>query len=333
MKKAVHTRRLALSLATLLIFILALYALHHELRAIKPGDVLNSLGNVARHDLLSSLACVVGSYTMLTLYDWLAVRGIGRRLPYRHIAFAAFTGYGISHTAGLSLLSGGSVRYRNYAAQGLSGLEVAGIMTLISINFYLGVSTLLGCSLVIGAQGFSKVLPLGVEGTRLLGIVILALEIAYILLTHFKRDPIHIAGKTIVLPNMSLSLCQLVVSSADLSFAAASLYVLLPGSTGISYLAFLGIYVIAQQIGILSNVPGGLGVFESILLLLLPGTPNDAVLSAVLLYRVVYYLLPFTLALALLTGRESFYKHGQLRQLGSWIRQHLRRHPKDRDAG
>ncbi len=328
MKNAAHTRHLALSLATLLIFALALYALSHLLREINPGDVIANLTNVPMHRLLAALGCVAGSYTMLTLYDWLAVRAIGRRLPYTHVAFTSFTAFGISHTAGLSSISGGSVRYRSYATEGLTAFEIAGIMTLVAINFFLGVGTLLGSSLVIGAHGLSQALPLGVDGTRALGIALLTVVIAYLLLTRFKRTPIHLGSKTIVLPSMRLSLCQLVVSSADLSFAAGSLYVLLPANAGIHYLPFLGIYVIAMQAGVLSNVPGGLGVFESILLLLLPGSPSDAVLGAVLLYRIVYYVLPFSLALILLTGRETLHQHGQLRQLGGWIKRRLSRKPK-----
>lgn len=323
MRNAARTRHLALSLATLLIFVLALYALSHLLREINPGDVISSLANVAHRDLLSALGCVAGSYVMLTLYDWLAVRAIGRRLSYFHVAFTSFTAFGISHTAGLSSISGGSVRYRSYATEGLSAFEIAGIMTLIAINFFLGVGTLLGSSLVLGAHGLSQALPVGVEGTRALGVVLLMAVIAYLLLTYFKRSPIHLGSKTIVLPSVRLSLCQLVVSSADLSFAAGSLYVLLPHDAGIHYLPFLGIYVIAMQAGVLSNVPGGLGVFESILLLLLPGSPSDAVLGAVLLYRIVYYVLPFSLALILITGRETLHEHGQLRQLGGWLRRWL----------
>jgi len=323
MNNAAHTRHLALSLATLLIFALALYALSHLLREIHPADVISGLANVPLHRVLAALGCVAGSYTMLTLYDWLALRAIGWHLPYPHVAFTSFTAFGISHTAGLSSISGGSVRYRSYAAEGLTAFEIAGIMTLVAINFFLGVGTLLGSSLVIGAHGLSQALPLGVAGTRALGVALLAVVFAYLMLTRFKRTPIHLGSKTIVLPSMSLSLRQLVVSSADLSFAAGSLYVLLPTGTGIHYLSFLGIYVIAMQAGVLSNVPGGLGVFESILLLMLHGAPSDAVLGAVLLYRIVYYVMPFSLALILLTGRETLHKQGQLRQLGGWIKRQL----------
>lgn len=331
MTAAARSRHLAISLATLLIFALALYALSRLLREINPSDVLASLGNVSWHRLFGALGCATGSYFMLTLYDWLAVRGIGRRLPYSHVAVTSFTAFGISHTAGLSSISGGSVRYRSYAAEGLSALEIAAIMSLVAINFFLGVGTLLGSSLVLGAEGFSQVLPLGIGGTRVLGATLLAVVLAYLLLTYFKRAPLQVRGKQIQLPSLRLSVGQLLVSSVDLCFAAGTLYVLLPHNIGITYVPFVAIYVVAIQAGVLSNVPGGLGVFESVLLLLLPGSPSDAVLGAVLLYRLIYYVLPFTMALLLAMGRETLHRHGQLRLLGAWIGRHLR--DRDDDAG
>lgn len=325
MTTAAHARHVAITVATLVIFALALYALSHLLREIRPGDVIASLESVSLRTLVTALGCVAGSYTMLTLYDGLAVRGIGRRLPYSHVAMTSFIAFGISHTAGLSSISGGSVRYRSYAAEGLTAFEIAGIMTLVAINFFLGVGTILGSSLVIDPHGASQALPLGEDSTRALGIALLTVVLGYLALTRFKRTPIKLGSKTMVLPSLRLSLCQLVVSSIDLCFTAGTLYVLLPADVGIHYLPFLGIFVVAIQAGVLSNVPGGLGVFESVLLLLLPGSPSDAVLGAVLLFRLLYYVLPFLLALILLTSRETLHKHGQLRRLGGWIRRRFGR--------
>lgn len=316
---AANARHVALSLATLLIFGLALYALSHLLREIHPADVLADLANVPWHRVLLAIACTAGSYLMLTLYDYLAVLGVGRRLPYWHVAATSFSAFGISHTAGLSSISGGSVRYRSYAVEGLSAFEVAAIVTLVAINFFLGVGTLLGLSLVIGAEGASQALPLTVDQTRITGCVLLAVVSGYLLLTHLKRTPLRIGGRVIQLPSLGLSLCQLVVACIELCFEAGTLYVLLPRSLGIAYPSFVGIFVIAIQAGVLSNVPGGLGVFESVLLLLLPGTTTDAVLGGVLLYRIIYYALPFVLALTLVTLREALHREGHLRRLAHWL--------------
>jgi Predicted integral membrane protein len=308
------------ALITLLIFGLAIYALSHILRDIRLSDVLADLGNVNLRELLLAGGCAAGSYTMLTLYDFLAVRGIGRKLPYPRVALTSFTAFGISHSVGVSSLSGGSVRYRAYAADGLSALEVAAIMTLVAINFFLGVGTILGLSLWFGARQAAAALPIDATQSRVLAVVLFSLVIAYALLTLFKREPIRLRGRVIRLPRLPITMMQLVVSSIDLCFTSACLYFLLPPHLGVGFPAFVGLFVLALQAGVLSNVPGGLGVFESILLLMLPGAARDSVLGGVLLFRVIYYLIPLFLALGLLAGREAFEQRHYLQRLGRLIR-------------
>lgn len=328
MMNAALARRVILPTITVMIFGLAVYALSGLLKEIRPEDVLSSLGNVPIVKVLAAFACTAGSYFMLTHYDRLAVKGIGRKLPYVHVARTSFTAFGISHTAGLGSISGGSIRYRSYFHDGLTALEITGIMTLVALNYFLGVATLLGLSLAIGAKQQSLALPLTVVETRVAGLILLSMVAAYLTLAYFIHKPIRIGKKIIPMPGLRLSLFQMFVSCADLSFASGALYVLLPRGLGIGYIWFVGIYVMAIQAGVLSNVPGGLGVFESILFFLLPGTPSDALLSAVLLYRVIYYIVPFILALGLLTGREALHKHGHLRQLAMWIKSRFRHAPR-----
>lgn len=318
-------RRAVLPTITVLIFGLAVYALSGLLKEIRISDVLASLENVSILKVVAAFAFTAGSYFMLTHYDRLALKGIGRTLPYTHVARTSFTAFGISHTAGLGSISGGSIRYRSYFHDGLTALEITGIMTLIALNYFLGVATLLGISLTIDAKQLSFALPLTVGGTQVAGLILLFMVVTYLTLAYFIHKPIRIGKKIIPMPGLRLSLAQLLVSCADLGCSAGALYILLPPKLAIGYLPFLGIYAMAIQAGVLSNVPGGLGVFESILFFLLPGTPSDALLSAVLLYRVIYYIVPFVLALGLLTGREAMHKHGHLRQLAMWIKSRLYR--------
>lgn len=307
MTKPRSGRRAAVfAVISLTAFGLAIYALSTTLHKISVDEILGSIASQSWRRLVGAALCAAGSYLMLTLYDYLAVLGIGRRLPYPTVAVTSLTAFGISHSAGLSSISGGSVRLRAYAGSGLSALEVAGIMTLVAINFFLGVGTILTLSLWIGANQAAQALPITAEQSRMIAAALAAVLLTYMALTLFKRSPIRVGRKQIRLPSLRLTLAQLAVSSIDLSFASATLYLLLPPQLGVPYPVFVGIYVLAIQAGVLSNVPGGLGVFESVLLLLLPGDYGDAVLGAVLLYRVYYYLVPLLLAVALLTGREAF---------------------------
>ena len=317
-------RATILAAITLAIFALAVWALSRTLHRITLADVLDSLGRVPGHALLAAGGCAAGSYFMLTLYDYLAILGIGRRLPYPRVALTSFMAFGISHSAGLGSISGGSVRYRGYASDGLTAFEVAGIMTLVAINFFLGVGTILGLSLWLGAAQAARVLPITVDQSRVLSVVLFVVLIGYATLTFFKRQPIRLGSKIIKLPSLRLTVGQLLVASTDLCFASGTLYVLLPNHLGVSYPAFVGFYVLAIQAGVLSNVPGGLGVFESVLLLLLPGAHQDEVLGAVLLYRVYYYLAPLLLALGLLTVREAFEQRHYLQRAGNALRRWLR---------
>lgn len=317
---AAKARRVAIAVATLIIFGLAIYALKMIVREVDLGDVVTQLGNVETRFIMLAVLFTVGSYFMLTLFDYFAVVAVGRRLPYFHTAMAATVAYGIGHTAGVPPLSGGSIRYRYYSPEGLSALEIAGVVTMVSLNFLLGFSALLGLSLVIGAEGAARTMPFGAGEAQLIGALLLVAIGGYLTLTYFRRTPLRVMKREFQFPSLRLSLGQLLVGCLDLCFSAAALYILMPADVGISFPAFVGVYVIAMQAGVLSNVPGGLGVFESVLLLLLPGVTNDAVLGAVVLYRLVYYVLPFIVALILMMLRESIYGDGQLRRAVDWIR-------------
>jgi uncharacterized membrane protein YbhN (UPF0104 family) len=308
-------RSVAITLVTVLIFVLAVFALRHILREVTVDDVLDSLDSVTRRALVESVLLACGSYFMLTFYEMLAVRGVGRRLPFRRTALTSFIAFSISHSSGLSSISGGSIRYRSYAPLGLTALEIAGIMTLLTLTFWLGVSTMLGLSFVLSSGFAVPVLHLSIWEIRALGVLLLCLVVAYATISQIKHDkPVRIGKRLITMPPLRVTVAQWLSASTDLCLLSGALYVLLADYVPISYINFVGIFVLAVQLGILSNVPGGLGVFESVLLGLLPGSPSDDVLGAILLYRVIYYIAPFFLALALLAGREMLERVSRWRE-------------------
>jgi hypothetical protein len=115
---------------------------------------------------------------------------------------------------------------------------------------------------------------------------------------------VKVKGWRLELPGASVSLSQMIVGIGDVCAAAAVLYVLLPQGLTIGFTTFLAVYVLAAMLGIASNAPGGLGVFEATILLALSSLPRDQVLGSLLLFRVCYYLVPFVAALAMLGAYE-----------------------------
>ncbi|MDI3258584.1 MAG: bifunctional lysylphosphatidylglycerol flippase/synthetase MprF [Sinobacteraceae bacterium] len=309
-----------LATLTLAVFAAAVIVLHHALARLSLERVLDSLAAVPLHRELLSLLFAAGSYGTLTLYDYLALHGVRRPRPWHKVAPVSFIAFAIGHSVGLSSISGGSVRLRGYSRLGLGTLEIAGVMALVAGTFALGVGTLLAASLLFGAHDAARVLPLAVWQARALGAGLAALIAGYTLLTALKREPFCLLKRRIHLPPVRITLGQIAVGCVDLCFAAASLYILLPDGVRLSYVGFVGLYVLAIQAGVISNVPGGLGVFESVLILLLPGAPSDALLGAVLLYRIVYYLIPLVLGIGWLFGHEALERRRHVARFGSALR-------------
>lgn len=305
--KAVHDyKSLLLAVITLAVFVIAIWVLHHSLAKLSLSEVLASMEAEPWTRVAGCAFFSACSYGMLTFYDYLAVRGVRHPLPWRRTALTSFIAFAIGHSAGLSMLSGGSVRYRGYTKEGLSAFEIAGVIGLVSITFALGIGTMLGLSLLLESHQAARILHLDhAWEARVLGGVVFVLILGYLWLTQRIKRPLRIREREFRLPPFNISVRQIVVASIDLCFAAASLYVLLPDSIPLHFFSFVGLYVLALQSGVISNVPGGVGVFESVLIQLLPGGATAELVSAVLLYRFIYYFVPLVLGVGLFAGREA----------------------------
>jgi len=306
MKAARDYKSLLLAAVTLAVFVIAIWVLHHSLAKLRLADVLASVQAEPWTRVAACAFFSACSYGMLTFYDYLAVRGVRHPLPWRRTALTSFIAFAIGHSAGLSMLSGGSVRYRGYVKQGLSAFEIAGVVGLISVTFTLGIGTLLGLSLLLESHQAAHILHLDhAWQARVLGSAIFVVILGYLWLTQRIKTPLRIRDREFRLPSFSISVRQIVVASIDLCFCAASLYVLLPDTIPLHFFSFVGLYVLALQSGVISNVPGGVGVFESVLIQLLPGGATAELVSAVLLYRFIYYFVPLVFGVGLFAGREA----------------------------
>ena len=310
-------------LAGVALFAAALVALHHALRDVRYHDVVRALHTIApSHVGLAMITTALG-YGCLTLYDTLACRYVGHALPYRRTAFASFVGYAFSHTLGIPVLSGGAIRLRLYTAWGLSATEVGGILAFNGLTFWIGFAVMGGAVLLVDPPHVPSAMGLPLHSLRGAGAALLALVAAYVVLTVARRTPVTIRGYAFELPRPRVVGPQVVVSALDWTFASLTLWALLPTTPHLSYASVLGAFLLAQTVGLVSHVPGGLGVFETaVVLLLAPPLDAQAVVGSLVAFRAIYYFLPLVLAALALGAHELGLRSVVFRRLahvlGDW---------------
>jgi len=300
-----------------LFFAGALYLLHRELAGFHYKDAVHFLKSLPSERVLQAVLLTAGGYLALTVYDVLAFRSIGKPLAYTKVALASFIGYAFSNALGLPLLTGTPMRYRFYTGWGLSALEVARVVLFGIVSFWLGFLALGGVAFLLDPLIVPAALHLGpLHDTRPLGALFLLLVAVYLLATVLRRKPVAWRGFELALPAPRLAVLQVADAMLDWAFAAAVLYSLLPASWNVTFPALLGAFLLSQVAGLLSQVPAGLGVFETLMLLLLPRElPRAQLLAALVAFRAVYYFLPLLVAAVLLGGHEAMKRRAQVGRL------------------
>ena len=280
---------------------LALVLLHRELRAHSVGQILAGLRAMPRWRLLLGAAFTAGSYLALTGYDWLAARYVGVVLPYRRLGFASFLAYAFANSLGFPLLTGAPVRYRLYAAWGLEAPDIARIIAFASGTFWMGFLALAGVAFIVDPPELPAFLSHLGTTARPFGILLLLITLAYLAWCRWGHREIRLGRWSVPTPSVGVALQQILISAVDWGCAAAALYVLLPGGLGLTFSRFLAAFLLAQILGLASSVPGGLGVFEVVLLIALREQAGDTrLVTSLLAFRGVYYLVPLVLAAAAL---------------------------------
>ena len=298
----------------LALFVVAMFVLGGELRKMPPRELAATMRAIPASTLALAALLTCLNYLILTGYDQLAFVYIRRPIARWQISMASFVGYAIANNVGFALLSGTSARYRFYSRWGLSGEDISRVVLFYSTTYWLGLSVVGGWALAGGEiQGLEAYVPAGLA--RMTGWLFLASALAYPLLVLVRRRPLCVAGVRIALPSMGLVGSQFVLSMLDWVLAGAVLYVLIPAPRP-EFLFFLGAFLAAQLVALISHVPGGLGVFESLMVLLL-GLPAATVLPALALFRVIYYLVPLSAALLVLIVDEVSQRRHQVVQWGN----------------
>jgi uncharacterized membrane protein YbhN (UPF0104 family) len=243
-----------------------------------------------------------------------ALRTIGRsEVPYRVAALAGFTSYSVGHNVGASVFSGGAVRYRIYSGWGLSVIEVTKICFVAGLTFWLGNATVLGLGILQAPQAARALDQLPLWTNRLLAIIILALLAAYVAWVWVKPRVIGREGWQVTLPGGPLTLLQIAIGIVDLACCAAAMYMLVPDEPNLGFVTVAVIFVAATLLGFASHAPGGLGVFDAAMLVALWQFDKEDLLAGLLLFRLLYYIVPFVLSLAVLGTREILLSRGMRR--------------------
>jgi phosphatidylglycerol lysyltransferase len=303
-------------LLAIAVLALALLMLDRALRQITYAELAAEIEALPGSRLLLALAGTALSFLALAGYEHCALRFIGKPLPWQKAGLAAFVAQSIAHSTGFAAFVGASLRYRIYAADGLDLADVARVQLFFSTTFVLGVMTLSGLALSLEPAVIARAAAVPVGFWRALGLLLLLAVAGYLALSAAGRLRALALGRLqFELPPAGLTAVQILLAAIDLGAAAAALYVLLP-ELGISYPAFVGLFTAAIIVGVLSHVPGGLGVFESLLLLMLQPAPAalPAVLGALVTFRAIYYVLTLLAGAGLVGLLEWRHSGARLRQ-------------------
>lgn len=284
----------------------ALLILSRWLEHTSVEDIRQAIRRIDARQLTLAIAAAAVSYWLLTLYDLLALRHLRRAVPYRWVAFTAFTSYAFSHSLGFASIIGATVRYRLYAPRGLGALEVAQVTLFVVTTFMLGLAAVLPVVMLVDPTAL-KALHVPPQGATLLGTAALAVLAVYATAGFWLRRPLRIFGHAIAFPRPSIAAGQLLLGLCDLALASAVLYFCLPPSDAVTYMDVVVAFGLALVAGIISHVPGGLGVFDAIVLVsLTPEMPGNDVMAGLLVFRLIYYLAPLILAGVMFGALEAF---------------------------
>src|SRR5438128_2343579 len=292
-------------LLSIAIIAIAAVVLYRMLQGIEVVEVVDALRATQTHQIVLAGLFVAAGYFTLTFYDLFALRTIGRSdVPYRVAALAGFTSYSVGHNVGASVFTGGAVRYRIYSQWGLSAVEVAKICFIAGTTFWLGNATVLGLGILYAPLAATAIdqLPAWLNrGGAVLMLIVLALYVGWV-----WRRPRVVGreGWSVNLPGGPLTLLQIGIGIVDLGFCALAMYILVPEEPNIGFVTLAVIFVSATLLGFASHAPGGIGVFDAAMLVALWQFDKEHVLAGLLLFRLLYYIVPFALSLLILGGPE-----------------------------
>ena len=305
-KKWIGWKRLGIA-ASLLIIALAIRTLIHTLRGVDTGVILTALTDIPASHIAMAALCVLCAFFTLTFYDFFALRTIGKKqVPYRIAALSSFCSYSIGHNIGATVFTGGAIRFRIYSDYDLNAIDVAKVCFISGLTFWLGNLVVLGIGMAYHPSAASDMDLLPPELNQLIAFGCLGGIVAYFvwLMTGKERRQLGQHGWKVVLPSAKLTLVQVLIGVVDLSFCAMAMYLLVPMHPHIDFLSLAVVFILATLLGFASHAPGSLGVFDAAMLVALPQFGREELLATLLVFRVLYFVIPFSIAISIMGARE-----------------------------
>ena len=296
--------------ASLLIIGIAISTLVRTLKGVDVNVVLLALRDTSPGQIGLAALCVVCAFFTLTFYDLFALRTIGRKhVPYRIAALSSFTSYTIGHNVGATVFTGGAIRFRIYSEWGLTAIDVAKICFVSGLTFWLGNLFVLGVGLIWHPDAATPMNLLPPEINRLIGIGCVAGIVAYLVWLALApgRRELGQNGWKVVLPSARLTLLQIAIGVVDLGFCALAMYILMPSQPEIDFVSLAVVFILSTLLGFASHAPGSLGVFDAAMLVALPQFSKEHLLAALVVFRLLYFVIPFMISISILTTRELWY--------------------------
>ena len=291
----------------------AIYVVQKEFRSLRFEDISRALGAIPTSALLFSLFWTFMSYYVLTFYDLLGTIYAGHRVSYGRVCFASFCAYSLSHNLGFAAVSGAAVRYRLYAHWGLAPLQIAKLVAFCSLTFGFGGLVLGGAVLFVEPGAipfFGERVPRW--AMYLLGAVLWLVVIGYVSLSR-AIGTFRLFGHGIELPHFRLAIGQVGLATIDVVMTATIFYALLPSAPELTLMRFLAVYLTAYSAGLAANLPGGIGVFDTAILVgLSPWLDAPTIVGAIVVFRLYYYIIPLFLAGAMFAGNEILVRGGSM---------------------
>ncbi len=305
-KKWIGWKRLGIA-ASLLIIAFAVTTLVRTLKGVDAGVILTALTEIPPGHIALAALCVIGAFCTLTFYDFFALRTIGKKhVPYRIAALSSFASYTIGHNIGATVFTGGAIRFRIYSDYGLSAIDVAKICFLSGLTFWLGNTFVLGIGMAWHPWAASAMDQLPAAINRLIALGCIAAIVAYLvwLTVGDNRRELGQNGWKVVLPSARLTLVQILIGVVDLGFCAMAMYLLMPAQPDIDFISLAVVFILATLLGFASHAPGSIGVFDAAMLVALPQFGREQLLATLVVFRILYFVIPFATAISIMGARE-----------------------------
>ncbi|MEA2830367.1 MAG: glycosyltransferase 2 family protein [Bradyrhizobium sp.] len=305
-KKRIGWKRLGIA-ASFLIVAFAITTLVRTMRGVDTGVILTALTEIPHGHIALAALCVIGAFCTLTFYDFFALRTIGKKhVPYRIAALSSFTSYSIGHNIGATVFTGGAIRFRIYSEYSLNAIDVAKICFLSGLTFWLGNTFVLSIGMALHPWAASAMDQLPSAINRMIAFGGIAGIVAYLvwLTMGERRRELGQNGWKVVLPSARLTLLQILIGVVDLGFCALAMYLLMPAQPEIDFLSLAVVFILATLLGFASHAPGSIGVFDAAMLVALPEFGREQLLATLVVFRILYFVIPFGLAISIMGARE-----------------------------